>query len=68
MFISRKINVSHRGLKLQINNTKMTPQPPVELLGVTNGNEFKLDQHISKLFKSPHSKKLFHKRCICKKL
>ena len=45
MFISKKKNVLPRNLKLQI-----TPQPSVELLGVTIDNELKFDQHISRLY------------------
>ena len=50
MFISKKKNALPRNLKLQINNTEITPQPPVELLGVTIDNELKFDQHISRLY------------------
>ena len=49
MFISKKKNALPRNLKLQINNTEITPQPPVELLGVTIDNELKFDQHISRM-------------------
>ena len=48
MFISKKKNVLPRDLKLQINNTEMTPQSSVELLGV-KVDELKFDQHISRL-------------------
>ena len=48
MFISKKKNVLPRDLKLQINNTEMTPQSLVELLGV-KVDELKFDQHISRL-------------------
>ena len=48
-FISKKKNALPRNLKLQINNTEITPQPPVELLGVTIDNELKFDQHISRM-------------------
>ena len=52
MFISKKKNSLFRDLKLQINNTEITPQSSVELLGVTIDNEVKFDQHISRLRKS----------------
>ena len=52
MFISKKKNALPRNLKLWINNTEITPQPSVELLGATIDNEFKFDQHISRLCKS----------------
>ena len=52
MFIFKKKNTLPRNLKLQINNTEITPQPSVELLGVTVNNELKFDQHISRLCKS----------------
>ena len=51
MFISKKKNALLRNLKLQMNNTEITPQPSVELLGVTNDNELKFDPHISRLCK-----------------
>ena len=38
MFISKKNNALPRNLKLQINNTEITPQPSVELLGVKIDN------------------------------
>ena len=38
MFISKKKNALSRDLKLQINNTEITPQSSVELLGVTIDN------------------------------
>ena len=52
MFISKKKNALLRNLKLQINNTGITPQSSVELLGVTIENELKFDQHIRRLSKS----------------
>ena len=52
MFISKKKNALPRNLKLRTNNTEITPQPSVELLDVTIDNEFKFDQHISRLCKS----------------
>ena len=52
MFISKKKNALPRNLKLQINNTETTPQASVELLGVTNDNEVKFDQHINRLWKA----------------
>ena len=51
-FISKKKIALPRNLKLQINNTEITPQPSVELLGVTIENELKFDQHISRFYKS----------------
>ena len=35
MFLSKKKNALPKNLKLQINNTEITPQHSVELLGVT---------------------------------
>ena len=52
MFISKKKNALPRDLKLQINNTEIIPQSSVELLGVTNDNELKFDQGISRFCKS----------------
>ena len=52
MFISEKENVLPRDLKIQMNNTEITPQSSLELLGVTVDNELKFDQHISRLCKS----------------
>ena len=52
IFITKKTNALSRNLKLQINNTEITPQLSVELLGVTTDNELKFDQHISRLCKS----------------
>ena len=51
MFNSKKENVLLRNLKLQINNTKITLQSSVELLGVTADNKLKFDQYISRLAK-----------------
>ena len=52
VFISKKKNALPRNVKLQINNTEITSQPSVELLGVTIHNELKFDYHISRLCKS----------------
>ena len=52
VFISKKKNALPRNVKLQINNTEITSQPSVELLGVTIDNELKFDYHISRLCKS----------------
>ena len=52
MFISKKKNVLPKNLELQINNAEITPQPLVELLGVTTDNELKFDRHISSIGKS----------------
>ena len=52
MFIPKKKNALPRNLKLQMNNTEITPQPSVELLGVTINNEIKFDWHTSRLCKS----------------
>ena len=52
LVISKKKNALPRNLKLQINDTEITPKPSVELLGVTIDNELKFDQHISRLCKS----------------
>ena len=51
MFISKKKDALPRNVKPQINNTKITSQPSVELLGVTI-DELKFDYHISRLCKS----------------
>ena len=51
-FISKKKNALPRNVKPQINNTEITSQPSVELLGVTIHNELKFDYHISRLCKS----------------
>ena len=42
-FISKKKNALPRNVKPQINNTEITSQPSVELLGVTVDNELKFD-------------------------
>ena len=52
MLISKKKTALLRNLKLQINNTELTPQPSVELPGVTTDNKLKFDQHFSSLCKS----------------
>ena len=52
MFVCKKKNALPRNLKLQINNTEITQQSSVELLGVTSHNELKFDQHISRFGKS----------------
>ena len=52
MFISKKKNALPKNLELQINNAEITPQPLVELLGVTTDNELKFDRHISSIGKS----------------
>ena len=43
MIISKKKNALPRNVKPQINNTEITSQPSVELLGVTIDNELKFD-------------------------
>ena len=52
MFISTMKNALPRNVKPQINNTEITSQPSLELLGVTIDNELKFDYHISRLCKS----------------
>ena len=52
MFISKKKNALLRNVKPQINNTEITSQPSVELLGVTIDNDLKFDYHISRVCKS----------------
>ena len=52
MFISKKKDALRRNVKPQINDTEITSQPSVELLGVTIDNELKFDYHISRLCKS----------------
>ena len=52
MFISKNKNALQRNLKLQINNTEITPEPLIELLVVTIDNELKFDQRISRTCKS----------------
>ena len=52
MFISKKKNALPRNVKPQINNTEITLQLSVELLGVTIDNELKSYYHISRLCKS----------------
>ena len=52
MFISKKKDALPRNVKPQINNTEITSQPSVELLGVTIDIELKFDYHISRLCKS----------------
>ena len=52
MFISKKKNALPKNLELQINNAEITPQPSVELLGVTIDNELKFAWHISSIGKS----------------
>ena len=51
MFISKMKDDLPRNVKPQINNTEITSQPSVELLGVTI-DELKFDYHISRLWKS----------------
>ena len=51
MFNSKKANALLRNLKLQINNTKITLQSSVELLGDAADNKLKFDQYISRLCK-----------------
>ena len=51
MFISTMKDALPRNVKPQINNTEITSQPSVELLGVTI-DELKFDYHISRLCKS----------------
>ena len=45
-------NLKPRSLNLQINDTEITLQPSVELLGITIDNELNFDQHISRFCKS----------------
>ena len=52
MFNSKKGNTLPRDLNLQINNTEISPQSSVELLGVTIDNELKFNQHLSRLCES----------------
>ena len=52
MFISKKKNALSRDLKLQMNNTEITPQSSAELLVITIDNELKFDQHINRLCNS----------------
>ena len=51
MFISTMKDALPRNVKPQINNTEITSQPSVELLGVAI-DELKFDYHISRLCKS----------------
>ena len=52
LIVDQLINALPRDLKLQINNTEIIPQSSVELLGVTNDNELKFVQRISRFCKS----------------
>ena len=43
IFNSKKKNTSPKGLKLQLNNTEIMPQPSAELVGVTIDSELNFD-------------------------
>ena len=51
-FTFKKKNALPWYLKLQINNTEITPQSSSKLLGFTIDSELKIDQHISRLCRS----------------